>query len=1343
MSVMRNLPAFIAALREGGLDCEAWELADALWLSRHITPPVARREPIPPPPEERKPAPPKIESPESPSFEKPSSDQATSPIQSVETTVSVHIRSPAPVQTPAKPLGSRPFRAPTPWLLTHALALGRALRPLLRRVAARNRFLVDEAATVHHFAELEVSLPVLRGAPERWLELALVVDHHPSFVLWEPLLNELRRLLERHGAFRDLRLWRLGQDAAGKACIWPGLHGGTARQPKFLGDPEGRRVILLFSDFTAPAWWQGDYWETLRNWSRRQPVALLHLLPERLWRRTGLAVGDFADLGGVGQPGPINAKLRIQPEQLPPEREASQRWRSGLKLPILSLNPTALQAWSRLLAGRSETWTAGVVFPSDWTPPASADEPEPQPPDARLRLRRFRAGASPQAWDLARYCAAMPLTLPVARLVQATMLPDALPAHLAEVFLGGLLEKAEHQMMEQPAPLEIIYEFHDGVRQLLIDSLTPPQLLDVLQRVSRQVEERLGRPHDFLARLADPTVFDPDSWLAPDSRPFAQIKLQVLRRLGGEYGTWAMQLANYAPTPFRDRFLDGKTEGPEMVWLPGGTFTMGDDQSDQGNEKPAHLVTLSPFAIGKYPVTFEECDSFCEATDRKKPSDKGWGRNRRPVINISWDDAQAYCQWLSEQTGQDYRPLTEAQWEYACRAGSKTAYCFGDDEKQLGEYAWYWENAEKKTQPVGQKRANKWGLYDLHGNVWEWVQDWYRGYSKAPQINPINTSGLMSGASRVIRGGSWGYGADRCRSACRDWFGSGRGDELGFRLARLGPLPSYSPNLSPKPERPPRLPNIPIPGLQDTLTDGSSGPMMVWLPGGVFQMGQDDTSYTDEKLVHEVEVSAFSIGQSPVTFEEYDRFCAAKDRKQPHDAGWGRGTRPVIDVSWDDATAFCEWLSKQTGTNYRLPTEAEWEYACQAGSATRYGFGDDERRLGEYAWYSGNAGGKTHPVREKSPNAWQLYDLHGNVLEWVQDWHANDYYRLSPRENPTGPESGSARVVRGGSWGGGAGRCRSAVRDWRDPGNRSRNLGFRLARTGPWSSDAITLARRRAAEQSVRTEREVERKPAYKDYEGFRDRLQDGSEAPEMVYLPGGTFKMGDLQGKGFKDERPVHEVTLDAFAIGRYPVAVGEFRWFVAATGYQTEAERKGGAYVYDGERWSQKADLNWRNPYFLQVDNHPVVCMSWNDAAAYCEWLSAQTGECYSLPTEAEWEYACRAGSKTVYCFGNDEDLLEAYAWYSKNAEGKTHPVGQKRANAWGLHDLHGNVWEWVQDRYGRYSKEPLSNLGGFGSGFFRVFRGGSWFIDAVGCRSAARVKYSPGYRSHNLGFRLARRV
>lgn len=152
---------------------------------------------------------------------------------------------------------------------------------------------------------------------------------------------------------------------------------------------------------------------------------------------------------------------------------------------------------------------------------------------------------------------------------------------------------------------------------------------------------------------------------------------------------------------------------------------MGDDASTQSNEKPAHQVRLSPFGVGKYPVTFAEYDVFCRATDREGPGDAGWGQEDRPVINVSWDDASAYCQWLSTQTGQEYRLLTEAQWEYACRAGSVTAYSFGDDAKALEAHAWYWENAAQQTHPVGQKQANPWGVYDMHGNVWEWVRDWY------------------------------------------------------------------------------------------------------------------------------------------------------------------------------------------------------------------------------------------------------------------------------------------------------------------------------------------------------------------------------------------------------------------------------------------------------------------------------------------------------------------------------------------------------------------------------------------------------------------------------------------
>jgi formylglycine-generating enzyme required for sulfatase activity len=274
---------------------------------------------------------------------------------------------------------------------------------------------------------------------------------------------------------------------------------------------------------------------------------------------------------------------------------------------------------------------------------------------------------------------------------------------------------------------------------------------------------------------------------------------------------------------------------------------------------------------------------------------------------------------------------------------------------------------------------------------------------------------------------------------------------------------------------------------------------------------------------------------------------------------------------------------------------------------------------------------------------------------------------------------------------------------------------------------------------------ENKQEKSYKPYQGFRDHLKDGTPVSEMVYLPGGSFKMGDIQGEGLDRERPVHEVTLEAFAIGRNPLTVGEFRRFVEATGYKTEAEQGDGAYVYDGKEWGRKSDASWRNPYMSQDDDHPVVCISWNDAVAYCEWLSEQTGESYSLPTEAEWEYACRAESDTAYCFGDDEKLLGDYAWYAKNAEGKTHPVGKKRPNDWYLYDMHGNVWEWVLDWYSEnyYKENPRENPSGPEQGSYRVIRGGSWFRDAVHCRSACRAGVGPGIRNVILGFRLARRV
>jgi formylglycine-generating enzyme required for sulfatase activity len=216
-----------------------------------------------------------------------------------------------------------------------------------------------------------------------------------------------------------------------------------------------------------------------------------------------------------------------------------------------------------------------------------------------------------------------------------------------------------------------------------------------------------------------------------------------------------------------------------FVLIPAGEFLMGSADGDD-DEHPVHTVRISqPFYLGQYAVT----QTQWQAVMGSNPS-QFTGDLNRPVESVSWEDAQEFIRRLhAREDGATYRLPTEAEWEYAARAGSTTAYSFGDDPRQLSEYAWYSENSGGQTHPVGQLKPSAWGLYDMHGNVWEWVQDWYGPYTAAAVVDP---AGPPSGSARVIRGGGWDYDTSYCRSAYRNDATPGyRIDSLGFRLLRL------------------------------------------------------------------------------------------------------------------------------------------------------------------------------------------------------------------------------------------------------------------------------------------------------------------------------------------------------------------------------------------------------------------------------------------------------------------------------------------------------------------------------------------------------------------------------
>ena len=229
---------------------------------------------------------------------------------------------------------------------------------------------------------------------------------------------------------------------------------------------------------------------------------------------------------------------------------------------------------------------------------------------------------------------------------------------------------------------------------------------------------------------------------------------------------------------------------PELIVLPSGEFMMGSTDEEYGrwdDERPQHRVTIGRrFAIGRYPVTFGEYDQFCEATQRWTLDDQGWGRGRRPVINITRLDAQAYIAWLSQGVGRRYRLPSEADWEYACRAGTATRYSFGDEI--VPNDANYADSRLGRTSEAGSYPANPWGLYDMHGNVWEWVQDdWHPNYDGAPMDwSAWKDSGTPADVpSWVARGGSWMSDWRQCRSASRSQYCIINSlSILGFRVAR-------------------------------------------------------------------------------------------------------------------------------------------------------------------------------------------------------------------------------------------------------------------------------------------------------------------------------------------------------------------------------------------------------------------------------------------------------------------------------------------------------------------------------------------------------------------------------
>lgn len=580
--------------------------------------------------------------------------------------------------------------------------------------------------------------------------------------------------------------------------------------------------------------------------------------------------------------------------------------------------------------------------------------------------------------------------------------------------------------------------------------------------------------------------------------------------------------------------------GMKLILIPRGEFVMGSPVHEpyRGDDEIVHRVDLSKeFYLGVTEVTQAQYQSVMGTNPSYFKGALITGESSlHPVEQVSWSDTVQFCKKLSElpsekSAGRVYRLPTEAEWEYACRAGSKTIFSFGDDSKISGDYLFYRGNSNGHTYPVGMKKPNGWGLYDMYGNVCEWCSDSYDNYPRVAVTDPKNSS---DGLLRVSRGGCVNDGIADCRSAARGRFAASfRSSGCGFRVAlnatellkpeertaKLEKVSSLNENTSEKPLAAHN--NNPV-IRQWTSSDGKSrvrgrllqfddkevrivrsdsgktvkaliqklsqsdqdflrslqvakaieapkeitnsiGIKLVLISKGSFLMGSSTNepgSKNDERQ-HEVSISRnFYLGIYEVTQSQYkqvmgdnpshfqgEKITALIPSNDRMMTVTDSSNHPVERVSWLNAIEFCKRLSalpseEQARRIYRLPTEAEWEYSCRAGTTTAFSHGDSEEDLSDYEWYD-DANGQTHPVGKKKPNAWGLYDMHGNVAEWCSDWYGE--FPLEAVTDPIGPAIGTFRVSRGGSFFYNSNACRSAYRDKLAPHySNSFTHGFRV-----------------------------------------------------------------------------------------------------------------------------------------------------------------------------------------------------------------------------------------------------------------------------------------------------------
>ena len=536
----------------------------------------------------------------------------------------------------------------------------------------------------------------------------------------------------------------------------------------------------------------------------------------------------------------------------------------------------------------------------------------------------------------------------------------------------------------------------------------------------------------------------------------------------------------------------------------------------------------------------------------------------------------------------------------------------------------------------------------------------------------------------------------------------------------------------------------------------------------------------------------FYLGVNEVTQAEYEQvigtnpsYFAAMGMGKDAVAGLVTANHPVETVSWNDAAEFCEKLSNQEqlkpfyfradetitpldGTGYRLPSEAEWEFACRAGTTTKFWISDKDQDLVLAGWFGRNAKSRTHAVGDLKANPLGLHDMHGNVWEWVQDaWDKTCYGQFQDKAaiNPSYLRSADPQhLLRGGDWFNASFHCRSSHRNSFDTTGRGRSFGLRVSLTidavkattvkreskpagtawQGWPADAPAAAIAPFNAEQAKQHQEAWAKylnvpVEYTNSMGMKFRLIPPGEfmmgsSPEEIAQALGSAGDDKLWQETINSEGPRHKVILTkATYVGAHEVTQGQFEQVMG---------RNPSRFGPMGASKDAIADLD--------TTSFPVEKVSWDEATRFCVQLGKvqelADDNAYRLMTDAEWEFSCRAGTTTEFWIGENHNERLQTAWIYENSAERTHAVGELKENPFGLYDVHGNVWEWVQDGWdptfygqleGQLAVDPIKPSI---AGAPHVTRGGCWSSSVASCRSATRCPETAAYSGTLIGFRVS---